>query len=145
LALSGADAEAAQAIIAAWNGNSAIVAAVPGGIAKDRLYQPSARPYARLEVKFKERMPSTGSRYIDKREVKIQIWAIGDFNAGTIARLLVNQFDNGTLNFADSNVGFIWMEPLGVTVSEEEEVRQGDDYRACVGQWNVWTDRTVGF
>jgi hypothetical protein len=140
----GPDQETAQAISVAWAAAS-MTSLVPGGLHKDRLVAPTATPYARLSVKQgdKKNVFCSGHRYIDYREVKIEIWGIGDIATGTIVPAVQAFLDdpNAPLVFSNPSVHFMRCEPLDVTCTEVDEIKAGQEYRAAVFRWCVWTDR----
>lgn len=144
----GPDQEAAQAILAAWNASATLASLIPGGLHKDRLVAPSAVPYARLSVKQgdKRNVFCGGNRYIDYREVKIELYGVGDIAIGTIVPAVQTVLDDppGGLTFTDKRVNFMRCEPLDVTcteVADNEQIKSGQEYRAATFRWCVWTDR----
>jgi hypothetical protein len=141
----GPDQETAEAMVSLWLATPALVGLVHGGIHKDRLVIPSARPYARIQVKQgpKPNGFSTGLRYLDYREATITVWGIGDVAVGSIVPTIIQTFDNKVLTFTNAAIGFVRCEPLGATVAQEKEVRSGQDYRAATCRWCVWTDRLI--
>lgn len=143
----GPDEEAAYAILLAWNAVTQLASAVPGGLLKDRLATPTARPYARMSVKQgpEKNKYSSGYRYIDYREVKIDIYGIGDVAIGQIVPAVQKVLDDPLtpLQFFNPLCSFMRCEPLDVTFAQEGEIKSGEDYRAARMRWCVWTDRRI--
>ncbi len=128
----GPDQETAQAVLVAWNSATlTLTPLIPGGIHKDKLVKPTATNQF-----------SSGSRYIDDRLVTISIWGVGDVATGTIVPAVQNVLDDRPLTFTSPFVvGWMRTEPLDVTCTEVDDTKAGQEYRAAVFRWCVWTDR----
>ena len=82
-----------------------------------------------------------GGRYIDFREVEITVWGVGKAAMGNVMAAVQAAFDDQPLVGFPGGVQFMRCEPLYSQIDEEETIKQGEDYRAGVMRWLVWTDR----
>jgi hypothetical protein len=137
----GPDAEACAAIISNWNADTALVSLVPGGLHKDKLVAPAAIPYAEIQSKSqKQPLFCGGGRIIDYREITLTVWGIGDVNVGGIVPVVIALLRQ-PLCFTNPRAKWLRNEELDVTCTESDETKSGQEYRAAVFRFSVWTDR----
>lgn len=144
------DDDTMTAALSTWNGNAALVAAVPGGLKAGRLQSPvDGTPYAQMTVSLGPSgityMSGTGTGprpCIDNRKLNIEIRGKKADVAAALA-IARGVYEGKVLSVPNAQFMACLMLPESGTLTQDPKTKAGDDVWIGVVAVEVRTSRTT--